>query len=225
MLYVPGPEALPEAALALVGMLVPCDTASYNAIDLALGRATVQRTGPAPDAESIRAFATHAGENPLVAHQHLTGDPSPVRLSDFITVRQFHRRPIYNLVYRRLGVEFQIAFGVGADPGQVAGIALNRRHRDFSDRDLEVLGLLRPLLAEVGATVAVDRSHGGIAERLTPRQQEVTAFVARGATNAQIAHRLQISEKTVAKHLEHVYETLGVGNRTAAAALWLSART
>ncbi len=73
--------------------------------------------------------------------------------------------------------------------------------------------------------MAVDRSHGGIAERLTPRQQEVTAFVARGATNAQIAHRLQISEKTVAKHLEHVYETLGVGNRTAAAALWLSART
>jgi DNA-binding CsgD family transcriptional regulator len=209
----------------LVGTLVPCDTASYNAIDLALGRATVHSTGPAPDTESIRAFAAHAGENPLVAHQHLTGDPSTVRLSDFITARQFHRRPIYNLLYRRLGVEFQVAFGVGADPGQVAGIALNRRHRDFSDRDVEVLGLLRPLFAEVRATLAVHRSHDGIAERLTPRQRAVTALVARGATNAQIAGRLQISEKTVAKHLEHVYEALGVGNRTAAAALWLSAHT
>jgi DNA-binding NarL/FixJ family response regulator len=49
--------------------------------------------------------------------------------------------------------------------------------------------------------------------------------VARGGTNAQIANRLQISEKTVGKHLEHVYEALGVGNRTTAAALWMPART
>jgi DNA-binding CsgD family transcriptional regulator len=223
---VPNSDALPEAALALVERLVPCDTASYNDIDLTLGRATIRTTGPAPDRESVRVFAVHAAENPLIAHQHQTGDRSPVRLSDFITARQFHRRPIYNLVYRHLGVEFQIAFGVGADSGQIAGIALNRRHRDFSDRDVEILRLLRPLLAGVRATVAVvDRSRGGIADRLTPRQREVTALVARGATNAQIAGRLQISEKTVAKHLEHVYEALGVGNRTAAAALWLSAHT
>jgi DNA-binding CsgD family transcriptional regulator len=222
---VPDPEALPAAALALVRTLVPCDTASYNAIDLKLGRATIQTTGPVPDRESARVFAAHAAENPLVAHQHLTGDPSPVRLSDFISARQFRRRPIYNLLYRRLGVEFQLAFGVGADPGQVVGIALNRSRHDFSDRDMEVLGLLRPLLQEIRARVAVDPSRRGIAERLTPRQREVMAFVTRGATNAQIAGRLQISEKTVAKHLEHVYEALGVGNRTAAAALWLSART
>jgi DNA-binding CsgD family transcriptional regulator len=225
LLDVPNSDALPAAALALVERLVPCDTVSYNDIDLTLGRVTIHTTGPVPDTESVRVFAAHAAENPLIAHQHRTGDPSAVRLSDFITARQFHRRPIYNLLYRHLGVEFQIAFGVGADPGQVAGIALNRRHRDFSDRDAEVLGLLRPLLAEVRATVAVGRSRAGIADRLTPRQRDVTALVARGATNAQIAGRLQISEKTVAKHLEHVYETLGVGNRTAAAALWLSAHT
>jgi DNA-binding CsgD family transcriptional regulator len=41
-------------------------------------------------------------------------------------------------------------------------------------------------------------------ERLTARQREVLTLVARGATNAQIAERLSISEKTVGKHLEHV---------------------
>jgi DNA-binding CsgD family transcriptional regulator len=222
---VPDPDALPLAALALVERLVPCDTASHNAIDLNLGRATIHTTGPLPDADTVRVFAAHAAENPLVAYQDATGDPSPVRLSDFITTRQFHRRPIYNLVYRRLGVEFQIAFGVGADPGQVAGIALNRAHRDFSDRDVEVLALLRPLLGRIGATVGVDNASRGVPDRLTPRQREVMALVARGGTNAQIANRLQISEKTVGKHLEHVYETLGVGNRTAASALWMSACT
>jgi DNA-binding CsgD family transcriptional regulator len=218
-------DALPIAALALVERLVPCDIVSHNAIDLALGRATIHTTGPLPDADTIRVFAAHAAENPLVAYQDATGDPSPVRLSDFVTARQFRRRPIYNLVYRGLGMEFQLAFGVGADPGQVVGIALNRGHRDFSDRDIEVLALLRPLLSRICATVGADDARPGVAERLTPRQREVIALVARGGTNVQIANRLQISEKTVAKHLEHVYEALGVGNRTAAAALWMSART
>jgi Response regulator containing a CheY-like receiver domain and an HTH DNA-binding domain len=62
-------------------------------------------------------------------------------------------------------------------------------------------------------------------ERLTARQREVLTLVARGATNARIAERLSISEKTVGKHLEHFYETLGVVNRTAAAARWLAAPT
>jgi DNA-binding NarL/FixJ family response regulator len=41
----------------------------------------------------------------------------------------------------------------------------------------------------------------------------------RGATNHQIARRLCISERTVAKHLENVFRRLGVTNRTAAAAV------
>jgi hypothetical protein len=164
LLDLPDADALPMAALALVERLVPCDTVSHNAIDLELGRAIIHTTGPLPDADTIRVFA-HAAENPLVAYQDATGDPSPVRLSDFVTARQFRRRPIYNLVYRGLGMEFQLAFGVGADPGQVVGIALNRGHRDFSDRDIEVLALLRPLLGRIGATVGVDDARQGVARR------------------------------------------------------------
>jgi DNA-binding CsgD family transcriptional regulator len=225
LLDLPDADALPMAALALVERLVPCDMVSHNAIDLELGRATIHTTGPLPDADTIGVFAAHAAENPLVAYQDATGELSPLRLSDFLTARQFRRRPIYNLVYRELGVEFQLAFGAGGDPRQVVGIALNRGHRDFSDRDIDVLALLRPLLGRIRATVGVDDARQGVAERLTPRQREVMALVARGGTNAQIANRLQISEKTVGKHLEHVYEALGVGNRTTAAALWMSART
>jgi DNA-binding CsgD family transcriptional regulator len=55
-------------------------------------------------------------------------------------------------------------------------------------------------------------------ERLTRREREILESVARGRTNIQVAFELGIADATVAKHLEHVYEKLGVRTRTAAAA-------
>ena len=43
-------------------------------------------------------------------------------------------------------------------------------------------------------------------------------LVARGKTNGEIAGSLWISPGTVRTHLEHIFEKLGVTNRTAAAA-------
>ncbi|MDP3966743.1 MAG: helix-turn-helix transcriptional regulator [Nocardioides sp.] len=53
---------------------------------------------------------------------------------------------------------------------------------------------------------------------LTRREAEVLALVAEGGTNRQVAERLVISEKTVARHLANVYPKLEVSTRTAAAA-------
>ncbi|MGH9441797.1 MAG: response regulator transcription factor [Thermoanaerobaculia bacterium] len=52
---------------------------------------------------------------------------------------------------------------------------------------------------------------------LTPRQSEVLAWVARGKTNDEIASIVGSRSATVAKHLERIYEKLGVETRTAAA--------
>jgi DNA-binding CsgD family transcriptional regulator len=52
---------------------------------------------------------------------------------------------------------------------------------------------------------------------LTKREREVLAFVASGKTNLDIAMLLAISVRTVQKHLEHVFQKLGVETRTAAA--------
>ena len=53
---------------------------------------------------------------------------------------------------------------------------------------------------------------------LTRREAEVLSWVALGKTNGEIAEILGTSPRTVAKHLEHVFEKLGVGSRTAAVA-------
>jgi DNA-binding CsgD family transcriptional regulator len=48
---------------------------------------------------------------------------------------------------------------------------------------------------------------------LTPREAEIVAEVATGASNAEVARRLQIAQGTVKKHLENVYGKLGVRGR------------
>ncbi|WP_420996164.1 response regulator [Cupriavidus sp. 30B13] len=56
------------------------------------------------------------------------------------------------------------------------------------------------------------------ATELTPREAEVMVWVARGKTNRDVAEILGMSPRTVNKHLEHIYEKLGVETRTAAVA-------
>lgn len=53
---------------------------------------------------------------------------------------------------------------------------------------------------------------------MSPRQAEVAAAVARGASNREIAASLRIAVPTVKKHLEGVYAALGVSTRAAAVA-------
>ncbi|MGE8538579.1 MAG: response regulator [Acinetobacter sp.] len=52
--------------------------------------------------------------------------------------------------------------------------------------------------------------------QLTPREAEVMHWVIMGKTNRDIAEILQLSPRTVNKHLEHVFEKLYVETRTAA---------
>nr|WP_273651879.1 response regulator transcription factor [Cellulomonas fimi] len=56
----------------------------------------------------------------------------------------------------------------------------------------------------------------GDAERLTAREQEVLAGVARGLSNAAIGRELFITEATVKTHLLRAFAKLGVDDRTRA---------
>ena len=53
-------------------------------------------------------------------------------------------------------------------------------------------------------------------EPLTAREIEVLGLVAKGASNKELARQLHISEATVKSHLIHIFDKLGVSDRTAA---------
>lgn len=125
------------------------------------------------------------------------------------------------------------ALPLGADGHRLVRLELRRSQRDFSERDRERLQLLQPHLAYlyrqcsagaapppivVGAPrpARAAQDGGGAPRLLTPREVDVMRWLACGKTDADIAALLAISPRTVHKHLEHIYEKLGVETRTAA---------
>jgi DNA-binding NarL/FixJ family response regulator len=59
---------------------------------------------------------------------------------------------------------------------------------------------------------------------LTDREEEVLRLVTQGLPNKSIARRLGISERTVKAHLTHIFQRVGVSDRTQAA-LWATRRS
>jgi LuxR family transcriptional regulator, maltose regulon positive regulatory protein len=71
-----------------------------------------------------------------------------------------------------------------------------------------------PIRAPVGRGVVV----AGLVEPLTARELEVLQLLAAGAPNRAIAEQLVVTLETVKKHLSHLFDKLGVANRTQAVA-------
>ena len=82
------------------------------------------------------------------------------------------------------------------------------------------------VIAADGSTFVVEATEGGSAlllteqpsgvRTLTARENDVMRRVEDGLSNNEIAQRLQIQPTTVRKHLQHVFDKLGVRSRTAA---------
>ena len=97
---------------------------------------------------------------------------------------------------------------------ELGGTALQVNPVSEAGANLRVVSLTRlERAAQVGSAAPQAAS-----TKLTARETEVLLWVARGKTNRDIAEILGMSPRTVNKHLEHVFEKLGVETRTAAAA-------
>ena len=59
---------------------------------------------------------------------------------------------------------------------------------------------------------------------LTPREAQVSLLVSEGLSNKLVASQLNMAESTVKIHLHHIYEKLGIPNRTALCALTIPHR-
>jgi len=97
-----------------------------------------------------------------------------------------------------------------SDPGPLAlraGKVQLKLHLVIDDETLTLL--LEGALGDASIDAA-------LAPELTPRERDILRWLGAGKRNAEIAQLLGISPRTVQKHLEHLFDKLGVENRTAA---------
>jgi DNA-binding NarL/FixJ family response regulator len=81
------------------------------------------------------------------------------------------------------------------------------------------LACAHEIYRQLGAAADLERLSGArLPAGLTPREAEVLACIASGASNREVATALFISDKTVGRHLANIYLKAGVSTRTAAAA-------
>ena len=74
----------------------------------------------------------------------------------------------------------------------------------------------KTILAPTVATRLLEQMREPAQETLSGREVQVLELVADGASNKEIGKQLHVSEATVKSHLLHIFDKLGVADRTAA---------
>ncbi|MFT4108093.1 response regulator transcription factor [Propionicimonas sp.] len=219
-----------ERALVIVGMLVEAAEALAADLDaeqvvcryLAQNLAADVAASLVPDAVDGSASVTSYPDGPaaraLVGLLQSTDAGGP---SAGPTLREHHR----------LGEVLLVAPGGldrdGRDGGPSPVLAFARREGFGDDQVLLLTEAVPPLMALLPHVVAArerrGRSQAGLdAARelgLTSRELEVLTLLAQGLLATSIAARLELSPRTVHKHLGSIYDKLGVHDRLVAVSL------
>jgi LuxR family maltose regulon positive regulatory protein len=182
-------QQAPERALGLLGRL--------HALAAAQGR-----TGSVIEARALQALARSAGGDQAgalaaLAEALILGAPE-----GYLRVFVDEGPPMAALLHQLL--------------------AGRRRERPAAAVPREYLARLVEAFEQAGLPVRAPAGGGvvvaGLVEPLTARELEVLQLLAAGAPNRAIAEQLVVTLETVKKHLSHLFDKLGVANRTQAVA-------
>ena len=96
------------------------------------------------------------------------------------------------------------------------GYLLKDTPREELFRAIRAAARGEPVLAPSVTARLMQRAQRPTRTALSGREIEVLGLVARGGSNKELARELHLSEATVKSHLIHIFEKLGVTDRTAA---------
>ena len=188
------------------------ETLLREGLVLVLERAGFEIAGTAAAADTLLELAERVRPDVVVTDIRMP----PGRADDGLTAAIRIRRTLPGVgvlvlsqyVQRRYALEL-----IGTNPAGVGYLLKERigEVRRFVD-DVEQVGsggtVIDPEVVRVMMTRAANK-HGDL-ERLTPRQRDVLELIAQGRTNAAIAARLGIAEKSVVQHVSRIYDDLGL---------------
>jgi DNA-binding CsgD family transcriptional regulator len=222
---VDGPKPFTTELLDRLVEIVGCTYASYYEADHS-GR--VEQFYLACTAEPSVSRDEDWWERPrsveLRRYRSANGSKPVVVLSDVIS-RANRTSADFNYNFHHYGLPDEIQ--VDLDPAGPLFATVNLGgERDFGPRERLMADVLRPHLTGLCRSADLRRRLAAAPatfdlealDRLTRREREVMVCVADGLTDAEIANVLVVQRGTVRKHLEHIFEKLGVRSRTAALA-------
>jgi len=216
-----GVSSLPRLVSSELTTLSVCDLDSGH-------RSVVSNLPGAISRREIEVFDRYFYEHPLVREHGRNPHAVTRRINDLLPATEFQRTPLFNEYYRPIRIDHAMAVPIHVDRNLLVSFVFNRSKRDFSDRDRACLELIRPHLGNFyRLTRAMDSARTAPAAAsnalgpapdlpLTAREREVLRWLAGGKTDRDIGEILGISPRTVHKHLQRIYEKLGVETRTAA---------
>jgi DNA-binding CsgD family transcriptional regulator len=127
--------------------LIPCERVTYNEMSVEKKMAYAKCTPDDPRIRQLNSlFTSLMHHHPSVRHLQAdqTREREALRISDFLTDRQFQESPLYRDYFRYVDTTHQLAVSIDSF---FINVALNRHKRDFSDEEHAMLTLLRPHLA------------------------------------------------------------------------------
>jgi DNA-binding NarL/FixJ family response regulator len=188
---------------------------------------TLRMLCDALQSDGYTVLVARSGEQALQRLEHILPDAILMDavmpgLSGFATCQHIKAHPVWSAipVVFMTGLSDTTDVVAGFDAGGVDYVIKPVRIEEVLARLATHVRNAR-LTAQARAAAQTDQqaSERVMEASLTPRETQVLTWLAKGKTNRDIADILGMSHRTVNKHLEHIYEKLGVETRAAAAAL------
>jgi DNA-binding CsgD family transcriptional regulator len=161
-------DAFADATMRGLAELVRCDYVSYVETNPGSGRAMAM-TEPreAMFADAPAALARNLDGHPLVRYYSATGEIRALKMSDFLTDRQFRSSRLYDELFKPAETYYLLSAVLPMPAGLVVGFSLHRRTRDFTERDRALLDLLEPHLVQAYERSLLRAAVGALDEAAT----------------------------------------------------------
>jgi DNA-binding CsgD family transcriptional regulator len=204
----------------------------YAAVAVVLGSAV----GGAANAAALRggqilacALSEPEMERPMVAmtplimrhHPRFGAAARPghvLGVSDFLSRAAWHGNELHQAARPYFRVEDDLGVRLPLQNGGTFCACVLRDARTFRAEERTIFSLLLPHISNLLNPPAGPGDPSRLSSLgLTPREQEVLHWTSEGKRNSDIAGILGISRGTVKRHLENIYQKLGVENRHGAA--------
>jgi DNA-binding CsgD family transcriptional regulator len=161
-------------ALRALAELVPADVLTWDRVELATGGIRHEAVPAAAEPPgAFGAIVGDAADHPLLAAHAARRRPA-LRLSEAVEPHRLSRSELYGDLLHRSGVEYGIAIGMRTGRGEAVVAGLGRTEREFSERDRDVLDIVRPGLE---AALRAAEARGRLVRALAAEPPPGTAVV------------------------------------------------